>query len=230
MSTLVPAPPGQPTLPPGSALPPRRAPYGQSQPPMWEPPPPPPKSKKRRPWWQWGLLALGILVVLSVMGSLLSNASPTSTTTQPRPTATTVPQPTVVPTPEPTFTPIPAPTATPKPQPTATPKPAPTATLKPPAPANFTLTLTSASIVHGGTGSISVHTQPGAALTIRVYYNATKRVATSDSLQGTQPADDAGNYTWRWKAQTTKAGDARVTITARWNGQSRQITETVPVQ
>lgn len=129
----------------------------------------------------------------------------------------------------------PLPTATPQPLPTATTSPAPTVIpTKPPAPtqtpANLSIKFKSVAIVHGGTGTVSIHTNPGAALTIKVHYVATNRDATSKSLDGTSYADSAGNHTWSWPCQTTKSGTAQVIVTAMWHGQTNRIVDTFSVE
>ena len=194
-------------------------------------------------------IIIGVLAVVAVLGtcsglvSAVAGGGTTTPTTQApqathQPIATSPPTqlpaeqvPTAQPTATPTATPEPpTPTATPKPPtPTATPKPAPTATPKPPAPATLSLSFGSVSIVRGKTSSVSVHTNPGATLTINVHYVATNSDATSKSLDGSVTADNGGNFTWRWTCQTSKPGSALVTVYATWNGQKTHIERTFTI-
>jgi hypothetical protein len=85
-------------------------------------------------------------------------------------------------------------------------------------------------IVSHVSGAVSIHTLPGAALTIRVHYNQTNRDATSNSLKGTHYANSNGNYTWTWTVGSTATGTATVTVTAAWHGQSITVTKTVQMR
>jgi hypothetical protein len=62
-------------------------------------------------------------------------------------------------------------------------------------------------------GTVCVHTQAGAALSITVTYCSGYR-AVSSSLQGTVYADASGNYTWTWTPETTCLGPAVAHVTA----------------
>lgn len=62
-------------------------------------------------------------------------------------------------------------------------------------------------------GTVCVHTQSGAALTITVTYCSGYR-AVSSSLQGTVYADASGNYMWTWTPETTCLGPAVAHVTA----------------
>ncbi len=87
------------------------------------------------------------------------------------------------------------------------------------APASLTLTFTCAQAVDYQSGKVCVHTQPGAALTIKVKY-CSGYYATSKSLQGTKIANSSGNYTWHWVPETKCRGSATAYVTAKWNGQT----------
>jgi len=54
--------------------------------------------------------------------------------------------------------------------------------------------------------------------------------ATSDSLQGTVYAINAGNYEWMWIPETKCRGVATATVNADWNGQNTSNTDTFTVQ
>jgi hypothetical protein len=95
-----------------------------------------------------------------------------------------------------------------------TPRPQPTPA---PPPAALTLAITCASGMQNGLGLVCAHTHPGAALTITVTYCDGKKAR---GLGGTEQADAAGNYTWRWLVQTRCAGPAVARVTATWNGQT----------
>lgn len=87
------------------------------------------------------------------------------------------------------------------------------------APASLTLSFTCAQAVDYQYGKVCVHTQPGAALTIKVKY-CSGFYATSKSLQGTKIANSSGNYTWHWVPETKCRGSATAYVTAKWNGQT----------
>jgi hypothetical protein len=119
------------------------------------------------------------------------------------------------------------PTATPRPAvPTATPipQPPPTAT-----PATLSISFTCAAAVDYSYGQVCVHTEPGAALQITVTY-CSGYSATSKSLQGTEYADGGGNYEWDWTPDTKCQGQATADVTAQWQGQSAENTDTFTVQ
>ena len=125
---------------------------------------------------------------------------------------------------EPTDTPEPTDDDTPDTD-TLTPTPTPEPTQSPvqqsvqqPA-AQLFVTITSAYATDSSSDSVSVHTLPGAALTISVTY-CSGRSATSESLQGTKYADSAGNYTWTWEPETKCKGTATAYVSASLNGQS----------
>jgi hypothetical protein len=67
---------------------------------------------------------------------------------------------------------------------------------------------------------VSIHTLPGASLTIKVYYACSKRDATSQSLQGTFSADSNGNYTWTWTNQSSCHGNVTATVTSSSGGKT----------
>lgn len=77
--------PGQGWGPPSGQQPPQ-PPYGPptAQQPAWgQPPPPRPPSGPSRPWWRrWWVIALGVIVVLAVIGSLTSDPKPDTTAGQ----------------------------------------------------------------------------------------------------------------------------------------------------
>jgi hypothetical protein len=93
----------------------------------------------------------------------------------------------------------------------------------------FPLQFTCAKAVDYQFGKVCVHTNAGAALTIKVLY-CSGFYAKSKSLQGTRTADASGNYTWRWIPQTSCRGPATATVTATWHGQTKTKSDTFTVQ
>ncbi len=78
---------------------------------------------------------------------------------------------------------------------------------------------TCASAVDNKQGSVCVHTQAKAALTIQIKY-CSGYYAVSKSLKGTQHADARGNYTWTWTPQTKCKGPATASVNEKFGGQS----------
>jgi hypothetical protein len=116
-----------------------------------------------------------------------------------------------------TPTPTTAPTATNTPTPSPTPIPTP----------QLTLSFTCARVVNKHSGEVCVQTQPGAALQIRVYYACNRTYATARSLQGTHDANASGGYIWLWSPYNScTTGVIVATVTAEWQGQSLQESET----
>ncbi|HYU76555.1 MAG TPA: hypothetical protein VEL31_28115 [Ktedonobacteraceae bacterium] len=132
------------------------------------------------------------------------------------------PTPTPIPTQKPQKVVISVPTRIPSPTPHA---PQPTAT---PMKSLF-VTFTSAYATDYVSGSVSVHTLPGAALTITVSYCSGYN-ATSKSLQGTSYADGNGDYTWTWEPETKCRGAATASVIASLNGQSVSNADSFTVQ
>src|SRR5882762_1219319 len=204
---------GPPPVPPKPPKPPlfdfkaRRAYYRQY-----------PPSKKKQ-------IAIGcgtLIGVLLLCGICIAISTASNSTRQPTTVKTSTPTATVAPTKVATPSPMPTKVVTPSPMP-PTPVPVqsqptqqPTAA---PAPAQLFVSFTGASAVDNSSGSVSVHTLPGAALTISVKY-CTGYYATSGSLKGTQYADGNGDYTWNWTPQTKCRGTATAYVTASLNGQS----------
>ncbi len=154
------------------------------------------------------LLGSGILlVVLALCGlcAAIGNAAQ-STSNAPTPTAThQVVQ--LVATQKPTSAPTKAPTE----KPTAKPTPKPT---EKPTPQVFDLVFTDVE-----SGIVSVHTLPGATLSIKVLY-CSGSYASSQSLKGTFTADPGGDYLWAWNVETSCHGRATATVTASWHGRT----------
>ncbi len=170
------------------------------------------------------LIGCGTLIGIFLLCALCSAIGNASQSTQ-QPAGALVSSPTAMQ--APTDTPTPEPTDdTPEPTDTPTPTPTPEPTQPPvqqpiqqqPA-AQLFVTITSAYATDYSSGSVSVHTLPGAALTISVTY-CSGRSATSGSLQGTKYADSAGNYTWTWEPETKCKGTATAYVSASLNGQS----------
>jgi hypothetical protein len=93
----------------------------------------------------------------------------------------------------------------------------------------LTLSFTCALATDYKSGSVCVHTQPGAALTIKVKY-CTGYYATSKSLQGTHYANSKGNYTWIWEPETKCHGSATAYVTDTWKGQRASASRTFVVR
>src|SRR5690242_9726708 len=165
----------------------------------------PQSPTQKRAWYRPPILLLGILVLCLSMVSCGGEAQPPTLT---GPLGTTPLVQTTPPTPKPTATPSPRPRvnvvkATPAP-------PTPHAT-----PAQLSLTFTQAS-----NELVSVHTLPGAALTIKVLYACSGHDATSQSLQGTFSADGSGNYTWTWTNQSSCHGGVIAIVTSSSGGKT----------
>lgn len=228
----------EPTLPPPlpqqPATPPSRAPQWPRQGPQLGAARP-----SNRPMLIFLGGALGVLLVLccigtAVVGALGGNTSTgtggnagaaiAKATSTPAPASQEVASTAtvVVATPSDTVAPVPtatataAATATTHPSPTATPKPKPKPT---PTPAKLTIQFTCAHAVDHSSGSVCVHTLPGATLSITITY-CSHHQATSNSLKGTHTADSSGNYTWTWTPDTTCKGTATAAVTASKNGQT----------
>ncbi len=75
---------------------------------------------------------------------------------------------------------------------------------------------TCAQAVDLRSGRICVHTQPHAALAIKIRY-CTNYYAVSRSLKGTQIADIRGNYTWTWVPNTKCRGAAIAYVTETYS-------------
>lgn len=107
-----------------------------------------------------------------------------------------------------------------------TPAPQPT---QAPAPQPLTVVFSSASAVDYSYGSVSIHTLPGAIVSIDVTY-CTGYEATSRSLQGTEQADGNGDYSWSWTPETKCRGAATAVVTASLNGQTASNADSFNVQ
>lgn len=81
------------------------------------------------------------------------------------------------------------------------------------------VTFTAAYAVHHEQGVVSVHTLPGAALTINITYCSGQH-ATSPLLRGVSYADSSGNYVWTWKPKASCTGLAAARVTASIHGQA----------
>lgn len=172
------------------------------------------------------IVALFMLIVSSTSNSLASQTSSSAKIVPTQASATTQVS-HAIPTPDhskvtPTIGPTKVPTVKP------TPKPQPTQTKPTPQPQIF-LTFTGASATDYSSGFVSVHAQPGAALSITVTY-CTGYKAVSDSLKGTSYADGGGNHTWTWTPETKCRGEATADVTETWNGQSVEQTDSFIVQ
>src|SRR6266487_1963890 len=219
-------------------------------------PPPPPNNGQSRPYNNAILVGLVVTSVLSIVlisvggnnaGTSLTlisfvfatAASTTGTDSAAIPVTPTAvvhtkislpstavnrpaPTPTPIPTQKPQKVVISVPTRIPSPTPHA---PQPTAT---PMKSLF-VTFTSAYATDYVSGSVSVHTLPGAALTITVSYCSGYN-ATSKSLQGTSYADGNGDYTWTWEPETKCRGAATASVIASLNGQSVSNADSFTVQ
>jgi len=83
----------------------------------------------------------------------------------------------------------------------------------------LSIQFTCAQAVDYRSGSVCVHTQAKAALTIKIRY-CSGAYATSSSLKGTQYADTKGNHLWSWVPQTKCRGVATAYVTEILNGKS----------
>jgi hypothetical protein len=101
----------------------------------------------------------------------------------------------------------------------STPTPSPTASARnTPAP-SFTVAFTCASGTIGGRGVVCVHTKPNAMVGLTVRY-CDGSYAGGKGLHGSAHTDASGNYTWRWDVNTSCAGTATATVTAKSSGQT----------
>lgn len=101
--------------------------------------------------------------------------------------------------------------------PTTSASPSAAATVPPAAP--LAIAFTCASGVVGEKGTVCVHTDPNAALTITVRY-CDGNYAGGKGLRGIAHADSSGNYTWRWDVSTSCVGAATAEVTAKSGGQT----------
>lgn len=133
--------------------------------------------------------------------------------------ATPTPRPThiVTPTAQPTVVPVVQPTQPPALTPTPTPTP------------QLFLTFTGATAIDNAYASVSVHTLPGAALSISVMY-CSWYPAPGSGFRGTSSADAEGNYTWSWQLETQCKGVATATVTASLNEQVVSNTDNFMLQ
>ncbi len=83
----------------------------------------------------------------------------------------------------------------------------------------LSIQFTCANAVDNKHGSVCVHTQAKAALTIRIRY-CTGYYAVSKSLKGTQYADTHGNHIWIWTPQTKCKGAATAYVSEQFGKQS----------
>ena len=81
------------------------------------------------------------------------------------------------------------------------------------------VTFTAAHAVNHEQGVVSVHTLPGAALTINITYCSGQH-ATSPLLRDVSYADSSGNYVWTWKPKAPCTGLAAARVTASIHGQA----------
>jgi hypothetical protein len=81
------------------------------------------------------------------------------------------------------------------------------------------VTFTAAYAINHVQGVVSVHTLPGAALTINITY-CDGQHATSPLLRGISYADSRGNYVWTWKPKASCTGLAAARVTASIHGQA----------
>ncbi len=94
-----------------------------------------------------------------------------------------------------------------------------TPTAHPTPASSFTITFTCASATIGGRGTVCVHTQPNATVSLAVRY-CDGSYAGGKGLHGTAHADGSGNYTWRWNVTTGCVGAATATVSAKSAGQT----------
>ena len=83
----------------------------------------------------------------------------------------------------------------------------------------LTIQFTCAQAIDHRSGSVCVHTQAKAALTIRIRY-CTGAYATSYSLKGIHPADARGNHSWSWVPDTKCSGKATAYVVEKLGRQS----------
>jgi hypothetical protein len=81
------------------------------------------------------------------------------------------------------------------------------------------VTFTAAYAVNHVQGIVSVHTLPGATLTISITYCSGQH-ATSPLLRGISHANSSGNYVWTWKPKASCTGLAAARVTASIHGQT----------
>jgi hypothetical protein len=179
-------------------------------------------------------MVIGFFVFIFALAANAAPAPDTTTTTTVAPTPTQqvthaapTAKPKVTPTPKPTTTPTPTPEPTKAPVQQQPVQQAPVQQQAPP-PAQLFVTITSAYATDYSSGSVSVHTLPGAALTISVQY-CTGSYATTSKLQGTRYADSSGDYTWMWEPETKCKGAATAYVNASLNGQSASNSTTFTV-
>jgi hypothetical protein len=103
--------------------------------------------------------------------------------------------------------------------------PSPPVISPPPPTTSLTIQFTCAQATDYLSGSVCVHTQAGAALTITITYCSGYK-AVSSSLQGVAYADTSGNYTWTWTPETVCRGPATADVTAQLAGQT--VTQSDP--
>ncbi len=160
----------------------------------------PPIQKK--PWYRWPIFLFGILALCLCTVSCGGQAQPPTTFTGPLSTAPRVQR-------------TPTARVVPTTKPTATPAPRPTVNVITHPPALLSLTFTQAI-----NERVSVHTLPGASLTINVMYVCSRHDATSQSLQGTFYADGSGNHTWTWTNQSSCHGAVVAMVTSSSGGKT----------
>lgn len=171
-------------------------------------------------WGRFGLTGcVGVFFIVSCIVTIalivLSMPSSQPAAAQVSAMVTATPVPTLTPISTPTPEPISAPASTPGQQQSVSPSDQ----SQQPASTPLFVTITNAYATDYGPGSVSVHTLPGAALTISVQY-CTGSYATTSKLQGTRYADSTGNYTWLWEPETKCKGAATAYVNASLNGQS----------
>jgi hypothetical protein len=105
----------------------------------------------------------------------------------------------------------------------------------PPSVPAFALDITGAqawNYLNQSSGYVSVQTQPGAALSIRVTYCG--RAVNDPNLTGTAKANEtgqyAGQYAWNWTAPGTTCRSAKATVKAQSGGKSVTKSTTFAIQ
>ncbi len=88
---------------------------------------------------------------------------------------------------------------------------------------------TCANAVDNKQGTICVHTQAKAALTIHIKY-CSGYYAVSKSLKGTQYADTRGNHAWTWKPETKCKGPATAYVNEQFGGRLLNVTDRFTVK
>jgi serine/threonine-protein kinase len=197
-------------------------------------------EKKKTSKWTWPLIALVVLLVIVLAGTLFALVSQNNDTPSPGQTSAT-----------PTATPTPSPTPTPTPTPSPTPSPTPTNTSV--NPADFVGMLSSdaaAKLVEMGfvsdivTGNAAATgddadkvyrvnpTGPvpaGATVTLTVYGPvATPSAPTSAPTAAPSPAAPAGTVTVSWNAQTCPTGQTLAGYEIATEGGAAVITSANP--